>query len=358
MARSDVSLPKENSTTKPPVLPVEVDSRSPFNFWMLRRLITIPSFSFAFVVITIGAPILFLATAIWDIQRKRKNLPLTRVILLTWFYLIVEILTIVGCLLDRVFCIGGSKTSLSLNNVLIRFWSSCLFWGAVKIFGLRIFVEGLPPEDGPILLFSRHVSPVDNLIPSVFVSNPHRLHIRTALNRWLLRDPSIDLVAHRIPTAFIRVGDHKRPRHLKDVAALGQNLEANDVVLLFPEGTLFNERKRSQIINRFLKSNNTALAEQAESFKNVLLPRTGGPLALLKNSPEADVMFLAHTGLELGTYLQAARGGLMRKELHIRLWRVPREEIPESDEDRIDWLYEQCGQVDKWIENKKDSHSV
>ena len=76
MARSDVSLPKENSTTKPPVLPVEVDSRSPFNFWMLRRLITIPSFSFAFVVITIGAPILFLATAIWDIQRKRKNLPL------------------------------------------------------------------------------------------------------------------------------------------------------------------------------------------------------------------------------------------------------------------------------------------
>ena len=220
MARSDVSLPKENSTTKPPVLPVEVDSRSPFNFWMLRRLITIPSFSFAFVVITIGAPILFLATTFWDIQRKRKNLPLTRVILLTWFYLVVELLTIAGCLLDRMFCVGRSKTSLSLNNVLIRFWSSCLFWGAVKIFGLRIFVEGLPPEDGPILLFSRHVSPVDNLIPSVFVSNPLLLHIRSALNRWLLRDPSIDLVAHRIPTAFIRVGDHKRPRHLKDVCLL------------------------------------------------------------------------------------------------------------------------------------------
>ena len=83
---------------------------------------------------------------------------------------------------------------------------------------------------------------------------------------------------------------------------------------------------------------------------------SGGPLALLKNSPESDVMFLAHTGLELGTYLQAARGGLMRKELHIRLWRVPREEIPESDEDRIDWLYEQWGQVDKWIGNKRDSH--
>ena len=150
MARSDVSLPKENSTTKPPVLPVEVDSRSPFNFWMLRRLITIPSFSFAFVVITIGAPILFLATTFWDIQRKRKNLPLTRVILLTWFYLVVELLTIAGCLLDRMFCVGRSKTSLSLNNVLIRFWSSCLFWGAVKIFGLRIFVEGLPPEEaGP-----------------------------------------------------------------------------------------------------------------------------------------------------------------------------------------------------------------
>tara|TARA_B100000029_G_scaffold516779_1_gene634106 strand:+ start:5115 stop:6188 length:1074 start_codon:yes stop_codon:yes gene_type:complete len=354
MARSDVSLPKENSTTKPPVFPVEADSRSPFNFWMLRRLITIPSFSLAFVVITIGAPVLFLATTFWDIQRKRKNLPLTRVILLTWFYLVVEILTIVGCLIDRMFCIGGSKTSLSLNNVLIRFWSSCLFWGAVKVFGLRVFVEGIPPtKDGPILLFSRHVSPVDNLIPSVFVSNPNRLHIRTALNRWLLRDPSIDLVSHRIPTAFIRVGDQKRPRHLKEVAALGRNLEAHDVVLLFPEGTLFNERKRSQIINRFRKNNNKALAERAESFRNVLLPRTGGPLALLKNSPEADVIFLAHTGLELGTYLQAARGGLMRKELHIRLWRVSREEIPENDEDRIDWLYDQWKRVDDWIEEKK-----
>lgn len=359
MARSDASLPKENSVTQPPVLPVKLDSHSPFNFWMLRRLITIPSFTLGFVFMTIGAPVLLLATTIWDVQRKRKNLPLTRVILLTWFYLMIETLTIAGCLIDRMFCIGGSKTSLSLNNALIRFWSGCLFWGAVKIFGIRIFVEGPhPPESGPILLFSRHVSPVDNLIPSVFVSNPHHLHIRTALNHWLLRDPSIDLVSHRIPTAFIRVGEHRRPRHLKDVAVLGQNLEDNDVVLLFPEGTLFSERKRSQIITRLVKNNNRALAEKAESLRNVLLPRTGGPLALLENSPEADVVFLAHTGLELGTYLQAARGGLMRKELHIGLWRVPRAEIPENDEDRIDWLYDQWGQVDQWIEDKKNSHSV
>jgi hypothetical protein len=92
------------------------------------------------------------------------------------------------------------------------------------------------------------------------------------------------------------------------------------------------------------------MADRAERMENVLAPRPGGVIAALDAAPGADVMLVAHTGLDhMVTVADAWRELPMDKELVMRWWRVPRSEIPESREERIEWLYEWWERIDRWV---------
>jgi hypothetical protein len=83
---------------------------------------------------------------------------------------------------------------------------------------------------------------------------------------------------------------------------------------------------------------------------HVLAPRPGGVLAALEAAPEADVLMVAHTGLDhLLTVGDLWRELPMDKQITMRWWQVSREEIPEGREERIDWLYGWWERVDDWI---------
>jgi hypothetical protein len=43
----------------------------------------------------------------------------------------------------------------------------------------------------------------------------------------------------------------------------------------------------------------------------------------------------------------------MDKQIIMRWWQVPRAEIPESRDARIDWLYGWWEQIDGWIEQNR-----
>ena len=64
-------------------------------------------------------------------------------------------------------------------------------------------------------------------------------------------------------------------------------------------------------------------------MRRVLPPRPGGVAAALTAAPHADVVFVAHTGLEhLSTVRDLWRGLPMDKTLHLRWWFVPAAEVP------------------------------
>ena len=74
---------------------------------------------------------------------------------------------------------------------------------------------------------------------------------------------------------------------------------------------------------------------------NVLAPRPGGVLAALEAAPEADVLLVAHTGLDhVVTIADVWHSLPMDKRLLMGWWRIPREEIPTDREERIEWLFE------------------
>ena len=77
-------------------------------------------------------------------------------------------------------------------------------------------------------------------------------------------------------------------------------------------------------------------------------------LAALDAAPDADVVLVAHTGLDhLRTVCDVWRELPMDKQLIMRWWQVPRAEIPTTREARIDWLYEWWQRIDEWVEQHR-----
>ena len=327
---------------------------APLPLRVMRRSGTIAAYFAAFVISVAGAPLWLTGTLTIDLVRRR-GLIVTRGLMLLWLYLAVEVFGLLGCFLLWATQAINRDGYIDRNHRLVGAWAAALFWGAVRIFGIRVYVEGdRAAAGGPVLIFSRHVSPIDNLIPAVFVQRRHRLRLRWVINYWLQRDPCIDIMGHRLRCAFVRGGAREGTRHLRTVATLGEGLGANDGVLLFPEGTLFSPEKRSRSIARLRRVRDEARLERAEGLRNVLPPQLGGALALIERARGADVVFCAHTGLEGGgTYQAVLDGGLVGRDLRVAFWRVPRADIPEEADARSVWLRDQWAKVDAWIEEHR-----
>jgi hypothetical protein len=62
------------------------------------------------------------------------------------------------------------------------------------------------------------------------------------------------------------------------------------------------------------------------------------------------VVVLGHTGFERFTSLGAIRRAVpFRQPVRVWLWRVPRAEIPDGDDARVDWLYDQWERLDSSV---------
>ena len=127
-----------------------------------------------------------------------------------------------------------------------------------------------------------------------------------------------------------------------EVGDLARNLDENDAFVIFPEGGNFTPRRTGAGDQPAATSSGMhRMAERAEEMINVLAPRPGGVLAALDAAPEADVLLVAHTGLDhVVTIADVWHSLPMDKRLLMGWWRIPREEIPADREGRIEWLFE------------------
>lgn len=243
---------------------------------------------------------------------------------------------------------GRSSTAewRSVNAALQRAWTTALMGGACWVFSMKVRVEGADDVGaGPFLLFVRHSSTADTVLAAALVANPRRLLLRYVLKSDLLWDPCLDIVGQRLPNTFVRRGSGAREREIAAVVALVDGLGPDDGVLIYPEGTRFSpaklERARAKLADR------PELAALAATYRHVLPPRLGGPLALLERG--LDVVFLDHCGFEGSASFGAFwNGGLTGRTIAVRLRRVQAAAIPAAGRDA--WLFEQWQQTDAWVE--------
>ena len=85
-------------------------------------------------------------------------------------------------------------------------------------------------------------------------------------------------------------------------------------------------------------------------MRNVLPPRPGGVRAALRAAPEADVVYVAHTGADhLLSPRDVWRALPLREPIQMRWWQVPAAQVPRTADAQIGWLYAWWERIDAWI---------
>lgn len=239
----------------------------------------------------------------------------------------------------------------------LRWLLVCVVATARRLFALDLRTDGVswsPLDDGvpgstnAMIVLCRHAGPGDSLLlMETLLNRDHLRHPRVVLKDTMALDPVVDVYLHRLPARFIDPGGGDVEHTIGDLAA---GMGTEDALLIFPEGGNYTAHRRARSIARLRERGHGHFAERAERMQHVLPPRPGGVLAAMDAAPHADLVFVAHTGLE---HLDSA-GDVWRalpesKTLELRWWFVPAAEVPAGRESRIDWLYERWADIDAWI---------
>ena len=323
-----------------------------------RRLKSISIVFVSFGIVTLILPILMLLALVYDLAAfvmKRRHFMATRLVLIGWIYLGTECLGIAALGVLWIASAGGRFRRIFIDGTysIQRWWAGSLFRTIRRAFDLRFEVEGSETiAPGPVLVFMRHASIVDNLLPSAFVTAPHRIKLRYVLKQELLSDPALDIAGSRLPNYFVDRGSTDSAREVAEVGRLGEGMGVDEGVLIYPEGTRFTTERRSKILER-LKTSNPELYARAVQLEFVLPPRLSGPLALLDARPFADVVIAAHAGLDGFSHIRdILGGGLVGSTIHLRFQRFPHSDIPTEESQRVEWLLDRWSELNDWIRNR------
>ncbi len=324
--------------------------------WALRRLILAPLLILATTFMWVGLPIwLLVAAALSPLLPGRW-----RVLRLAW--LLVLYLTCEALLLLVLFGLWiasgfgwriRSPYFEGIHYELVQMVLWVFVTESRRVARLRIETVGPSPDafpGVPLLVCCRHAGPGDSFTLIYALMHWYHREPRVVLKDTLAWDPAIGVILNRIPARFISPNPGASANIETQIGQLAQGLDHNDAFVIFPEGGNFTPARRERGIQRLRKLGLDKMADRAEKMTTVLAPRPGGFLAALDAAPDADVVLVAHTGLDhLLTVGDLWRSLPMDKQIIMRWWQVPRGEIPEGREERIDWLFDWWEQIDQWI---------
>lgn len=327
----------------------------------LRRVLTVPAVLAATAFLLAATPLVVLALAF-----AVRFLPgRWRALRLFWFllvYLVAESLGLFALMalwLASGFGRALRRDRFRLAHVRLAGWFlRTLVVSARRVLGLRLVTEAVPDHlvagdhDRPVLVLSRHAGAGDSFILVHLLVNTYRRRPRIVLKDALQLDPCIDVVLNRLPSGFVRPG---ASGVVGSITGLAEDLEPDGALILFPEGGNFTEQRRRRAIERLQEAGLVDAVRRAHDLTYVLPPRPGGAFAAVDACPDADVLFVAHTGLEqLSGPRDLWRGLPMDREVRLAWWSVPGEEVPREPLERIVWLYDWWERIDSWIEMRHD----
>ena len=357
----------------------------------IRRLLLVP-----LVVVIAGAlaaltPAVALLTAAFNLIRRQTHINQTqmnrtarpgrvrrsRLLRVAWFGLAwsageTAALTVAFCLW-LVSGFGGrldTEPYQARHYAVMKWFLDLIYRVARRACGLSVTVTG-PRETGPgsgrpLIVLSRHAGPGDSLLLIHHLLSVCERRPRVIMKATLQLDPSVDILANRVPNAFLRRAKAKStsetnrgrrtgtsdPRQVEQIRRLAAGLDARGALALFPEGGNWTPYRWRRSIDRLRRRGRPDLADRAAAMPNVLPPHAAGALAAIAACPQADVIFVAHTGLDrLVSVRDVWRSLQADMEIRARWWRVPAADVPRSvsRDTQVTWLYDWWQRIDAWI---------
>ncbi|MEU4829419.1 1-acyl-sn-glycerol-3-phosphate acyltransferase [Streptosporangium sp. NPDC023615] len=328
---------------------------------IIRRLVLAP----LIVVLAVGAVI---TLPIWLLVVTAASLrlppPQRRGTRLVWFavaWLTLESMLLGACL--GLWVANGFGARLNRDEYqerhyeLIRWFLAKIYEAAVRIFRLSVEVdEPAPTSDElsrrltrPVIVLSRHAGPGDSFLLIHHLLTGYNRRPRIVMKAALQFDPSLDVVINRLPNAFVhhRAGESGI---LDEIRRLSSDMDADDALVIFPEGGNFTPKRRWRAILRLEQRGLAAEAARARRLEHLMAPRPNGAIAAIEACPEADVVFVAHTGLDdLVTLGDIWHRLPVSAEIKAKWWRVQAADVPRDREEQIRWLFDHWDEIDAWI---------
>jgi hypothetical protein len=294
---------------------------------------------------------------------------------LTWSVGEMAALTVLLCLWI-VSGFGGrldTEPYRSRHYAVMERFLNQIYRAAERACGLGVEVAGPPDEapadDRPVIVLSRHAGPGDSLLVVHHLLTVCGRQPRVVMKATLQLDPSLDIVANRVPNAFNRVPNaflRRRPngvrfgdrQQVEQIRRLAAGLGKRDALLIFPEGGNWTPLRWRRAVERLRRRGHAELARRAAAMPNLLPPRTGGAFAAIGACPSADVIFVAHTGLDKLVSVRDVWQSLRTDvTVHARWWRVPAAEVPRGadHETQVAWLFDWWERLDGWITEESGS---
>ena len=319
-----------------------------------RRGLTLPAYALLTLAVSTAFPALAVLALAVDLF-CRNRFVFTRTLAFLTVYLWCETIgVIIGFFLwlPRAMGLLSERQFIRASFLIQQQWAGALFGAGRMLFHLRVEIQGaetITParQAGPVLVFLRHSSTADTVLPVALVSGPYDILLRYVMKRDLLWDPCLDIYGQRLPNAFVRRGSNDPAREIERVRELSRGLVAGDGILLYPEGTRFSEKTRDRIHEKLIEEGETDKLRRAQQFRSVLPPRVGGALASIGENPSGTILFCAHTGFDgVRSFREFSNGMLLDKVVRAKFWSVPVAELPEKEDDRIEWLFSEWKKVD------------
>jgi 1-acyl-sn-glycerol-3-phosphate acyltransferase len=333
---------------------------------LVRRLVLAPLAIVIAVAVVVLFPLLALLALTFGLvgMSRPGRMRGLRLLFFALVWLVAETSALFMCLgLWIVSGFGGrlrTEPFQSRHYAIMRWFLDLLYRAATSTFGVRVEVDE-PALDAaeqaarlarPVIVLSRHAGPGDSFLLVHHLLSVYGRRPRVVMKATLQLDPGLDVVANRLPNVFIA---HRRTGErffVEQIERLARGLDHLGALVIFPEGGNWTPGRWQRGIRRLEQLGRPDLAARAQDMPNVLPPRSGGALAAIAACPDADVIFVAHAGLDrLVSVRDIWRSLPMDQVLRAKWWRVGVDEVPRGAEHeaQVRWLYDWWGRIDAWI---------
>ena len=337
---------------------------------VIRRLVLAPLVVAIAVALVVLSPLLALVAVLFAVlfgvlgRARTGRMRGLRVLGFALIWLVAEsvaLVVLLGLWIASGF--GGrlrTDSYQSRHYAVMRWFLDSLYRGAERAFGLQVLVddpeltaeERLARLSRPIIVLSRHAGPGDSLLLVHQLLSVYRRRPRVIMKATLQFDPSVDVVANRVPNVFIKRRQSGERIFTEQIERLARGLDQEGALVIFPEGGNWTPGRWRRGIRRLERQGRRDLAARARDMPNLLPPHPGGALAAIAACPDADVIFVAHAGLDdLVSVRDVWRSLSADLVVRARWWRVPFDEVPRSadHEAQLQWLYGWWERIDTWI---------
>ena len=343
---------------------------------LVRRLVLAPMVIVLACGLIVLSPLLLLLALLSGLAGllragRMRNLRLVS-FLVVW--LTAEIVTLL--LLFGLWIVSGFGGRLhtepyqSRHYAVVCWFLDALYRGAERTYGLRVEIDE-PELTGdelaarltrPVIVLSRHAGPGDSFLLVHQLLSVYGRRPRVVMKAALQFDPSLDVLGNRLPNVFVQHRQAGESIFTDQIERLARGLGQDGALVIFPEGANWTPSRWRRAIRRLEHAGRRDLADRAREMPNVLPPRPGGTLAATAACPGADVIFVAHAGLDtIASIGDVWRRFPVDQVIRARWWRVPFDQVPrEADhEAQVQWLFGWWERIDSWItENRPGGAAV